>query len=236
MKTSNKHIILVICIALAVCFSVVTAVASAPETGSVEANAVSVSTERNAGTINPDDSVKPDLAGCPHRDDLGDIIDEINVGEGAWGGITWDGQLMWGVDYDGFRMIGVNPQGQIVEEAELPCEELEVEGFWSLCWDGEVFWAGCEEFVELFRFDRNGNFLGRIEVPGEGEGGISSITFDGENLWYWVPENESLLRQVTREGDLIREVDCSQIGLHEQGSDYWALAWVPNMVILTCGR
>ena len=164
----------------------------------------------------------------PHRDDLGDIIDEINVGEGTWGGITWDGVLMWGVDYDGSRMVGVNPQGEIVEEVELPCEELEVDGFWSLCWDGEVFWAGCEEFVELFRFDRDGNLLGRIEVPGDGEGGVSSITFDGENLWYWIPENESLLRQVTREGELVREVDCSEIGLHEQGSDYWALAWIPE--------
>ncbi len=230
MKTSNKHFILAISIVPAIFFALSMTTDVSAKNGVETANPTNLITDNTTVQVNNGSGVEPDRAAFPSRDDLGDILEGINVDEGTWAGMTWDGELMWCVDYEGFRMFGVNPQGQVVERVDLPCEELGVEGFWSLCWDGEVFWAGCEEIVEMFRFDRAGNFLGCVEVPGEGEGGVSSITFDGENLWYWIPESGALLRQVTPDGELLREVDCSQIGLHEEGSDYWALEWVPEHV------
>ena len=162
------------------------------------------------------------------RDDLGDIIGQFEVGEGLWSGLAWDGELMWGVDYDGARMIGVSPDGEINGELGLEDinEQLGIDGFTGMCWDGEAFWLGSIDSEELYCINRNGDLISRFNIEGEGAG-VFGAAWDGENLWYIRGDGDAILRQVTVEGETIREVDCRDIGRHEEGSDYWSIVWVP---------
>ena len=179
--------------------------------------------------------------GGPHRDDLGDIIDQFNVGEGFFTGLTWDGELMWGVDYENARMVGGNVDMELLE-VELPVEEAEVEGFTGMCWDGEAFWFGSVDQEALFRIDREGNLLGGFELPaGQGEGAFS-VTWDGECLWYLRGDiragGDPIMRRVTVDGELVQSVSIQRI-VEGSDSDYWGIVWVPehedeNMWLLGC--
>ncbi len=159
---------------------------------------------------------------APCRDDLGDIIEEYAVPEVWWTGLAWDGEFIWGISSNPAFMFCYNPETQeIIETIDFGFGEMGG-GYTGLTYDGQSFWAGL--FGRLYHFDRNGSILGFIEVPGES---VTGVTIHGDNLWYyaWNPcIYNSVIRQISTEGELLREVDCTDI-LH--GSSF-NLVWVPE--------
>ena len=115
----------------------------------------------------------------PRRDDLGDVVDEFNIGGELWAGLAWDGELMWGLEYQQQRLTAVDHDGEIVENVNIEGEQHV-----GLCYDGEVFWTGYlgdEDQARIFRVNREGEVLGSIAVEG---GAVFGVAWDGENLWY----------------------------------------------------
>jgi len=163
----------------------------------------------------------------PSRDEFGDVIAEYDIGRGSWMGLAWDGEFMWGINYDDSRLIGVNREGEITEEMDIEelIEDEEIAGFTGLCWDGEAFWMGSIDSNELYCVDRQGNLITRFDIEGEGDGAFG-VAWDGEYLWYIHADGDAMLRQISVEGEIIREVDCQHIGLHEEGLVYWGIVWV----------
>ena len=168
----------------------------------------------------------------PRRDDLGDIIAGLEIGQGIWAGLAWDGELMWGVDFERQIIVGVDPEhGEIDREVEIG------RGCTGMCWDGEAFWLGSIESRELYRIDRNGDELGGFQLPeGEGEGAFG-VAWDGEYLWYGRAGGDGNLYQITADGDQVRQVDCGNV----EGSEFPSLVWVPehnegHMWMLACGE
>ena len=155
----------------------------------------------------------------PRRDDLGDVIDEFRVEGGFWVGLAWDEdeQLMWGLDYEQSRLVGVNRGGEVEEEVRI-----EGERYFGLCWDGGVFWTGSEGETRLYRIDRNGEVVGSIGVEGGGEG-VFGVAWDGENLWYTLlfGEEETLIRQCSRNGQVQRRIRCDDIRRVELSTLVW---------------
>jgi len=159
----------------------------------------------------------------PQRDDFGDIINEFNVGVGYWSGLACDGELMWGININQGRMISFDPEAEeVVEEVNLRGE------YYGMTYDGEFFWIGTvggdDMNARILRIDRNGDVSQTINVPGWQATGVA---FDGENLWYYSNDWEQeavIIRQITTEGDQIREINCSNI---LQGGMI-SLAWVPE--------
>ena len=94
----------------------------------------------------------------PRRDDLGDRIDEYRVGNGTWTCLAWDGDLIWGVNYDNDNMIAINMDGDVVHEVQ--CESHPV----GMCWDGEAFWVARYSNNNLDRIDNEGDIIGTVEV------------------------------------------------------------------------
>lgn len=158
----------------------------------------------------------------PRRDDLGDVIDEFNVLRVAWSGLAWDGELMWGITTEA-QMAAFDP------ETEQMVETVNLNGFYyGMAYDGEAFWAGTEGDDErnamIQRFDRNGDVDRTINVQGFLTLGVA---YDGENLWYFSLDFERediIIRQITVEGQQLREVNCSRIFDRRNIT----IAWVPE--------
>ncbi len=155
----------------------------------------------------------------PRRDDLGDIIDEFRIDGGLWAGLAWDGELMWGLDYDRQQLTCVNLDGEIVDN-------INIEGnvHIGLCFDGEAFWIGYigdEREGRIFHLDREGDVFEEIRVEG---GPVFGVAWDGENLWYtglmW--GEDRTLRQCDTDGDNLRRIDCNNL------EESWTVspAWV----------
>ena len=173
----------------------------------------------------------------PRRDDLGDIIAEHRVGNWVWSGIAWDGELMWGISPDTRDMIAFDPETEeVVENFGFDPES------YGMAYDGESFWVGSmggdnDWMARLIRIDRNGDVGQIINTQGWM---ITGVTFDGENLWYYSmgdaePGNGAAIRQITLEGEQIREVNCrdllnggnlsiAYVPEHE-GGNLWVLDW-----------
>ncbi|MCF7810383.1 T9SS type A sorting domain-containing protein [bacterium] len=168
----------------------------------------------------------------PRRDDLGDEIAEFNIGEGTWSGLAWDGELMWGVRGEE-GMVAFDP------EAEEVVENINVNGFYiGMAYDGQSFWAGIfsdeDENARIQQFDREGNVNRTLNVRGNL---VYGVAYDGENLWYYSMDWEegTVIRQITTEGEQIREIDCTE--LFDGGA--LSLAWVPqhedgNLWVIQC--
>ncbi|MDP8239404.1 MAG: T9SS type A sorting domain-containing protein [Candidatus Hatepunaea meridiana] len=172
--------------------------------------------DRNQRSLRQSGSVKPI---GPRRDDLGDIIDEFNVGARGWTGLAWDGELMWGIS-DRRRMVAFDPEAEeIVEEMNID------ETYFGMTFDGEFFWVGTsggdDRMARILRIDRNGDVNRTIDS----QGWVVGITFDGENLWYYRHDFEHIVfRQISLDGELLREVECRGI---IEGRTF-SIAWVPE--------
>ncbi|MBT7789808.1 MAG: T9SS type A sorting domain-containing protein, partial [Calditrichaeota bacterium] len=172
----------------------------------------------------------------PRRDDLGEIVGQHNVGEWGWTGLAYDGELMWGISPEAGMMAFDPMTSEIVENIELERE------YYGMAFDGESFWVGSEGgddnwMARLLRLDRNGQIEQTIVVQGWMATGV---TFDGENLWYYSIGEEDgdrniVIRQITVEGELIREINCNNIfegnplslayvSEHEDGN-LWVIDW-----------
>ncbi|NQT33961.1 hypothetical protein HQ587_02130 [bacterium] len=153
----------------------------------------------------------------PRRDDLGDIVEEINMEQRLWTGLAWVDPLMWGVDYDGRLMVSLTGDREIEDR-------VNVDGnFTGMCWDGDAFWFGSFDDNRLFHVDRDGDGLGTINAGGGGEG-VFGVAWDGESLWYIKAFGNRILYNISVEGDDIREVGCGNI----EGADFASLVWVPE--------
>jgi len=168
----------------------------------------------------------------PRRDDIGDIIEEFNLGNAVWNGLAWDGELMWAITYES-RMMAVDLEGEVqVQNVQIP------QGCTGMCYDGEAFWFGSLENPELLHYDREGDRLGSIRIPNGNERmGAFGVAWDGENLWYACPEAEdrSTLGQISVGGEHIRDVNCQ----HVRGAEWASIVWVPahddgHMWLLGC--
>jgi len=166
----------------------------------------------------------------PDRDDLGDVISQFNTENGYWTGIAFDGELLWGVDTEGGRLLSVSLDGEVEESIQLPLQaagfdDEDDESMHGICWDGEAFWLSSWFRSELFRVSRRGELLGQINLPERGNAqGAWGITWDGENLWYLPNEGDGILRQINTDGELIRRVDCSEVPGSEEIISF---EWVP---------
>lgn len=163
----------------------------------------------------------------PSRDDLGDIITELDVAYGEWAGLAWARELMWGLDVEEDVLIGVNEEGEIVEMIDLPLEDADIEeGFSGLCFDGQCFWLGSFERPALFRIDFEGELIQTLEIEGNEDGaGAFGVAWDGRNLWYILAEGDAVLRQITFGGEVIREVNCEEV---EFADELMNITWVPD--------
>ncbi len=164
-----------------------------------------------------------DLRRGPRRDDPGDILGNINVGNGAWTGITWDGDLLWGIEWEQDIMIAWDYREEdIVEEINLGMN------IFGLTFNGEDFWGG--RFNEngqasLVRFNREGELLQNMNIQGLIATGIA---WDGENLWCLVIDpngRPGILRQVTENGEQLQEINLGELLGDQQIA---AIAWVPE--------
>jgi len=162
-----------------------------------------------------------DQRGVPYRDDPGDIIDEFDLGLAFWRGLAWDGELAWGIDTEQMQLVGYDTDaGEIAGNIELQMS------YFDLTYDGEEFWAGTgggENGGRIHRIDRDGNITGILDVQSM----VTGVTFDGENLWYfglgdW--EDPPIFRQISTEGELLVERDCS----HLFPSHAYSMAYVPE--------
>jgi len=145
----------------------------------------------------------------PRRDDLGDRVRELNVGGNNWFGLAWDGELLWGVNHSNDQMIGVNMEGDVVNQAQLN------QGFnmpIGMCYDGEAFWACSWSDGPIHRIDEEGAVLSTIQ--GDWAGGPTGVAWDGENIWYCTYQGGnggSGIFQVTPEGELLRTLDIQAL-------------------------
>jgi len=158
----------------------------------------------------------------PRRDDLGDVIDDFNVEQIT--GLTWDGNLMWGIAQGG-QLIGYD-----VEEEEI-VERIGVGlNCFGLTYDGNSFWMGLwgdDIQALIINVDREGDVVRTLNVVGML---MIGVTWDGENLWYYsinLDDARVLIRQITPDGDQVREVDCSQI-LGGMDINFLYITWVPE--------
>ena len=161
----------------------------------------------------------------PSRDEFGEIITEYQVEQAMWSGLAWDGELMWGINNSTNTLVAFDLQQQrIVERANLGAPHN------GLTYDGENFWSCRNNFqarmAYVVQIDREGNEIALFDVPGNY---ASGVTFDGENLWFYSSERfvMNVFRNVTFEGELIREIDCNGI-LENNNAPLLSIEWVPE--------
>ena len=169
---------------------------------------------------------------APYRDDLGDVINEYNVGQGNWGGLAWDGDLIWGINGNQGQLISFDPEaGEIVGNLNMQGQ------YFGLSYGEDSFWIGAmgQRNARIVQIDLEGNAISTVDVPGIA---ITGVSYDGENLWYYSFDQQGdscIIRQITTEGEQLREVDCTNIipGMvhsltwvpeHEDGN-LWVLSW-----------
>jgi len=97
----------------------------------------------------------------PNRDDPGDLLEQFEVPYRYTSGMTWDGELMWGVAYRDDNLWAVNP---INGELELDIQ-LELEEPTGITFDGENLWIGFPGTTTIGIFDRNGDQLDMFDSP-----------------------------------------------------------------------
>ena len=140
--------------------------------------------------------------GGPRRDDLGEEIGGLQVENGSWFGLTWDGEWMWGITYSDSRVIAYDMDNEI--QAQFQAQHRSCTG---LTWDGETFWtAGPGQL--LVRFDIEGNTIDQINVRGNLPRGV---TWDGEALWYTNLSAPYYCQRVSVEGELLRDINIEGI-------------------------
>ncbi len=169
----------------------------------------------------------------PQRDELGDILQEFQIDRASWSGLAWDGELMYGINFEQMQMVAFDPEREeIVEEINLGARYL------GMAFDGEFFWSSrlADEGQQpmLARYDREGEMIDNIVVQGVF---IYCVAFDGENLWYYGInfQNENIvLRQINFDGEILREIEIGNViddfGLsmcwadHPEGN-IWTISW-----------
>ena len=109
---------------------------------------------RNGGNINEN---------RPHRDRPGDIISRHRIPH-ATDGLTWDGQLMWGVSYTRGRLWAYNP-----ETGDFPFDsdyaQLGQPTSITYC-ENSIWICTSNPFTGLARYDLQGNYLETLEFDG----------------------------------------------------------------------
>lgn len=174
-----------------------------------------------------------ELQRAPYRDELGDVIEQYNVGRGNWTGLAWDGELVWGINSEQMQVVGFDPgAGEMVANFNVQGQ------LYGLAYDGQSFWAGTfgiNRNASLIQFDRNGNITRTLQVQGMI---VTGVAFDGENLWYYSIDEQQrnvIFRQITLNGELLRQVDCTEllqsfinsityVPEHEDGN-LWVFSW-----------
>jgi len=190
-------------------------------TGDVAEHVINIANEGDADlrfTIEHEIVEEPDIVRAnnhsplrgPQRDELGDEIAQFNFDRAAWTGLAWDGQLMWGIDAGQRQMVAFDPdEEEIVERVNMNGQYI------GMTYDGQAFWAGQlgeeEPVSRIMQIDRNGNVIEILNVQGWM---IHSVSYDGENLWYFslnINDENTIIRQITLEGEQLREINCSNI-------------------------
>ncbi len=158
---------------------------------------------------------------CPQRDEFGDVIAEYELGQSNISGISFDGELIWCLNFSQSTLFSFNPEiEEITDIVRLDgaCRGLDC--------DGEFFWTGDggeDRLSRIFRIDGNGRIMQVIWIDDYPVGGITHhgdtlfITF-GSSLWGGVPR----IKQLTTGGELIREIDCANLLV----ADGFRIEWV----------
>jgi len=151
----------------------------------------------------------------------GDIISEFeDLGIAQDHGIAWDGSSLWINDFSGLEVFEVNPNtGEVISSFEIP--EMG-SGASGIAWDGQyLYLVNWLEHNQLYKVDRQGNFIEIFEL--EGEGG-QTITYDGE--YFWVAGCGKGICKYNTQGNLVGEIYSAAEGtwaLAHDGTYLWTL-------------
>lgn len=154
----------------------------------------------------------------PGRDAAGDILGEYEIPYPNTQGLTWDGELVWGVSYTDDCLYALNP-----ESGEIDIENATHEFPQSLTFDGAYFYTGDRQNNLLYAYSREGELMEvyNTEEPWEG------IASDGINLLFLNAEIGRTIRVLDKENDYeeIGTIDYSAI--IERDVD--CIEWTPDI-------
>ncbi|MBT3232670.1 MAG: T9SS type A sorting domain-containing protein [Calditrichaeota bacterium] len=164
----------------------------------------------------------------PRRDDVGDLLGEIEFNFGVIRGITSDGELIWLVSHNNNRtgnMFAIDPFNHEVVR-EFSWDNMAPD---DIFWDGEVFWVaghlnGNNVFIIL---DNGGNIVDQIEMPAPR---MAALGFNGEDLMFSYSYDTHAVYIVQKDNfnlEIIAEIPRGDIHGIMGGANIGGIEWVP---------
>ena len=134
----------------------------------------------------------------PGRDDFGQVVGQFHTAYRQMGGLAFDGEYMWGTAYSDRRLFCMTVDNFDVI-ADFQTEPLPM----GVVWDDRegVFWISHWTANELYEYDRQGNLVGRLQMP-HSSGGLA---FDGDNF-YFNSEGNRVLYKTDRAGEVLGQI------------------------------
>jgi len=152
----------------------------------------------------------------PRRDEPGHVFRQIDVGVGTFGGMAWDGSIMWGSSYGSNVVVGVDPaDDQVVARFNAAGNPL------SMAFDGENLWTTTWAGTRITVFDRRGNNVGAFDL-GFGQHGGMATDDNGHILVNCINENSIHVINIEGHEDVAQFSYEGAMG----NADVWGIEWV----------
>lgn len=168
--------------------------------------------------------------GGPHRDDLGDVIDEFvpeQVGVGdryvtalAW---DWDLQVMWLTESDNPLIIAVDPANEYEVVSQFRGPGGDRDGSSGACWhEGVLYLVGWVNHNWLYRYDTQGNNIGNFNIPASAGACGASV----ENGWLFAMGSNQVIYVFDTDDDFREIGQIQNYPQFLQGQLAQSMCWV----------
>lgn len=174
----------------------------------------------------------------PHRDDIGDVIDQFQLPYTQNAGLAWDGEYIWGVcRANPCRLYCIDPEDfNVIEDYAIRNEDAigmtydPVEGVFWVC----EHHAGNDPSI-AHQYDREGNHVGQVQLPRGGHHGLctdgqffysnSENSQDNQMTYKLAPDGEVLGQGPNLQAllDHGRCVSIEYVRAHDEGH-FWVMA------------
>ncbi len=151
------------------------------------------------------------------RDNLGEIVDQINMPYVQTSGLAWDGQSMWATAYSDRRLMKIDPaELRIIQNIGLPANTIGM----TYDWREELLWLGRWGSNTVYLYNLAGENVGAFNLPWRSNG---DFAFDGE-FFYWNSEDRNTLFKLNRDREIVGEIPNlrEQIGRGRTMAMEWA--------------
>ena len=147
---------------------------------------------------------------------------ERNEGEAYTGGLAFDGNNLWVLEYLEDKIYKLTTTGDVIDSIPSPG------GSSGLTWDGENLWVSSEDSYKIYKINpRSGDILHSINAPGwQDRDEPDGLAWDGSHLW--VSNTDGIYMVDPESGSILIESNKSEFkswkayGLTWDGQYLWA--------------